>query len=147
METREQITSYPLALPPPRDYHGGGAGSSPERGDGRRRAAPSQPGVAGSVPEKQLRHAPPRGSRTDAPGRPRIRSAPTHALIITDAQGRNPALQPRIPSPFLAQHIAQEVLGPEDHPSRHRSGSAAYLTVRDSTTEILGAADLLDLIV
>lgn len=147
MEMHEQITSYPLALPPPRDYHGGGAGSSQERGDGHRRAAPAQPAVAMSPPEKQLRHAPPRGSRTDAPGRPRTRSAPTQALIITDAQGKNLALQPKILSPFLAQHITQEVLGPEGHPSRHRSGSAAYLTVRDSTTEIMGAAGLLDLIV
>ena len=147
MEKREQIKSYPLALAPPRDHHGGGAGSSPERGDGRRRAAPAQPAVTMSGPEKRLRHAPPRGSRTDAPGRPRTRSTPTQALIITDAQGRNPESRPKIPSPFLAQHIAQEVLGPENHPSRHRAGSASYLTVRDSTTEILGAAGLLDLIV
>ncbi len=111
MEKRERIKSYPLVLAPPRDHRGGGSRSSPERGDGRRRAAPTQ------------------------------------ALIITDAQGRNRELQPKIPSPFLAQHIAQEVLGPEDHPSRHRAGSAAYLSVRDSTTEIMGAAGLFDLIV
>ncbi|MCH8091616.1 MAG: hypothetical protein IIC57_04640 [Proteobacteria bacterium] len=47
----------------------------------------------------------------------------------------------------MAQHIAQEVLGPDDHPSRHRSGSAAYLAVRDSTTEIMGAAGPFDLMV
>ncbi|MEE8549015.1 MAG: hypothetical protein V3S74_06040 [Alphaproteobacteria bacterium] len=50
-------------------------------------------------------------------------------------------------SPFLAQHIAQEVLGPEDDPSRHRAGSAAYLAVRDSTAEFLGAGVALDFIV
>ena len=147
MEKRERIKSYPLALAPPRDHRGAGSCSSPERGDGRRRAAPAQPAVAVAPPGKRLRHAHPRGSRTDAPGKPWTRSAPTQALIITDAQGRNPELQPKILSPFLAQHIAQEVLEPEDHPSRHRTGSAAYLTVRDSTTEILGAAGLLDIIV
>ncbi len=50
-------------------------------------------------------------------------------------------------SPFLAQHIAQEVLGPEDDPSRHRSGSAAYLAVRDSTSEFLGAEAAFDFFV
>ena len=50
-------------------------------------------------------------------------------------------------SPYLAQHIAQEVLGPEDDPSRHRAGSAAYLAVRDSTAEFLGAEGLVEIIV
>ena len=145
MEMSERITSYLLALPPPRAYHG--AGSSPERGDGHRRAAPAQPAVAVSAPAKPLRQALPHGSRSDAPGRPGTRSAPTQALIITHAQGRNPELQPKILSPFLAQHIAQEVLGPEDHPSRHRAGSAAYLAVRDSTTELLGAEAAFDFFV
>ena len=147
MEKRERIKSYPLALAPPRDHCGAGSCSSPERGDGRRRVAPAQPAVAVGPSGKRLRHALPCGSPTDAPGKPRTRSAPTHALIITDAQGRNRELQPKILSPFLAQHIAQEVLGPEDEPSRHRTGSAAYLTVRDSTTEIMGAAGLFDLVV
>ena len=58
------------------------------------------------------------------------------------AMERAPA---KVPSPFLAQHIVQEVLAPEGKSSRHRTGSAAYLAVRDSTTEILGTVGLFDL--
>jgi hypothetical protein len=51
----------------------------------------------------------------------------------------------KVLSPFLAQHIVQEVLAPEGEASRHRAGSAAYLAVRDSTAEILGTVGLFDL--
>jgi len=147
MEKREQIKSYPLALAPPRDHQGAGTRAAGERGEGRPYAPPAYPVATESDIGRQPRNALPRGTLADASGTPGNSPAPTRTMVIIDARGRNPELQPKIPSPFLAQHIAQEVLEPEDDPSRHRAGSAAYLTVRDSTTEILGAAGLFDLIV
>ena len=141
------ITSQPLFLLSQWDHHGAGARSATERGDGRPYAPPAFPVAAVSAIGKQPRHALPRGAHADAPGTPENAPATARTVIIIDRPPDTREMHPMILSPYLAQHIAQEVLGPEDDPSRHRAGSAAYLAVRDSTTVYLGADAAFDFIV
>ena len=141
------IASQPLALVSRWDQYGSGARSIAEHGDARLYALPTFPVAAVRAIGEQPRHAPPRGAHADGPGAPENAPAATRAVIIIDRPAVTQAVHPMILSPFLAQHIAQEVLGPEDDPSRHRTGSAAYLAVRDSTAEFLGAEAAFDFIV
>ena len=141
------ITSQPLALVSRWDQYGGGARSIAEHGDARPYALPAFPVAAVRAISEQPRHAQPRGAHADGPGAPDNAPATARTVIIIDRPAVTQAVHPIILSPFLAQHIAQEVLGPEDDPSRHRTGSAAYLAVRDSTAEFLGAEAAFDFIV
>ncbi len=138
------ITSQPLALVSQWDHYGAGARSAAERGDAHPYAPPAFPVAAVRAIGEQPRHGLPRGAHADGPGT--AENAPTAArtVIIIDRPAVTREVHPMILSPFLAQHIAQEVLGPEDDPSRHRAGSTAYLAVRDSTAEFLGAGVALD---
>jgi len=141
------ITSQPLALVSQWDQYGGGVRSAAERGDAHPYAQPAFPVAAVSAIGKQPRHAAPRDTHADGPGNAENAPAAARTVIIIDRPPVTQAVHPIILSPFLAQHIAQEVLGPEDDPSRHRAGSAAYLAVRDSTAEFLGAEGLVEIIV
>ncbi len=138
------ITSQPLALVSQWDHYGAGARSAAERGDAHPYALPAFPVAAVSAIGKQPRHALPRGAHADGPDTAENAPAAARTVIIIDRPAVTREVHPMILSPVLAQHIAQEVLGPEDDPSRHRAGSAAYLAVRDSTAEFLGAGVALD---
>ncbi len=141
------ITSQPLALVSQWDQYGAQGRPAAEHGDARLYALPAFPVAAVSARGEQPRHALGRGADADVPGA--ADNAPTAArtVIIIDRPAVTQTVHPIILSPFLAQHIAQEVLGPEDDPSRHRTGSAAYLAVRDSTAEFFGAEAAFDFIV
>ncbi len=141
------ITSQPLALVSQWDQTGAGARSTAEHGDARLYAPPAFPVPAVRAIGEQPRHALGRSAYADVPGTAENAPAAARTVIIIDRPAVTQAVHPMILSPFLAQHIAQEVLGPEDDPSRHRTGSAAYLAVRDSTLEFLGAGVALDFIV
>lgn len=141
------ITSQSLALVSQWDQYGAGARSAAERGDAHPYAPPAFPVAAVSAIGEQPRHALPRGAHADGPGAAENAPAAARTVIIIDRPAVTREVHPMILSPFLAQHIAQEVLGPEDDPSRHRAGSAAYLAVRDSTAEFLGADVAFDFIV
>ncbi len=141
------ITSQPLALFSQWDHNGAGARSTAEHGDERLYAPPAIPVAAVRAIGEQPRHALPRGAHADGPGTAENAPVTARTVIIIDRPAVTQAVHPMILSPFLAQHIAQEVLAPEDDPSRHRTGSAAYLAVRDSTAEFLGAGVALDFIV
>ena len=141
------ITSQPLALVSQWDQYGAGARSAVERGDAHPYAPPAFPVAAVGARGEQPRHALPRGAHADGPGTAANAPAAARTVIIIDRPAVTQAVHPMILSPFLAQHIAQEVLGPEDDPSRHRAGTAAYLAVRDSTAEFLGAEAAFDFIV
>ena len=141
------ITSQPLALVSQWDQYGAGARPTAEPGDARLYALPAFPVAAVGARGEQPRHAPPRGAHADGPGAAENAPAAARTVIIIDRPAVTQAVHPMILSPFLAQHIAQEVLGPEDDPSRHRTGSAAYLAVRDSTAELLGAEAAFDFFV
>ena len=142
---RVYITSQPLALVSQWEHYGAQARPSAERGDAHPYAAFPVPAVRAIGEEP--RHALPRGAHADGPDIPGNAPATARTVIIIDRPAVTQAVHPIILSPFLAQHIAQEVLGPEEDPSRHRTGSAAYLAVRDSTAEFLGAGVALDFIV
>lgn len=141
------ITSQPLALVSQWDQYGAGARSAAERGDAHPYAPPAFPVAAVGAIGKQPRHALPRGAHADGPATAENAPAAARTVIIIDRPAVTRQVHPMILSPYLAQHIAQEVLGPEDDPSRHRAGSAAYLAVRDSTAEFLGAEGLVEIIV
>ncbi len=141
------ITSQPLALVSQWNQYGAGARPAAERGDAHPDAPPAFPVPAVSAIGEQPRHAAPRGTHADGPGTAENAPAAARTVIIIDRPAVTQAVHPMILSPFLAQHIAQEVLGPDDDPSRHRTASAAYLTVRDSTAELLGAEAAFDFIV
>ncbi len=141
------ITSQPLALVSQWDQYGAGGRSAAEHGDARLYAPPAFPVAAVRAIGEQPRHAQPRGAHAGGPGSAENAPAAARTVIIIDRPAVTREVHPMILSPFLAQHIAQEVLGPEDDPSRHRAGSAAYLAVRDSTAEFLGAGVALDFIV
>ncbi len=141
------ITSQPLALVPQWDQYGAGARSAAEHGDARLYALPAFPVAAVSAIGEQPRHALPRGAHADVPGTAEYAPAESRTVIISDRPAVTRQVHPMILSPYLAQHIAQKVLGPENDPSRHRAGSAAYLAVRDSTAEFLGAEGLVEIIV
>ena len=141
------ITSQPLALVSQWGQYGAGAHPTAEHGDARLYALPAFPVAAVRAIGEQPRHALPRGAHADGPGTAENAPAAARTVIIIDRPAVTQAVHPMILSPFLAQHIAQEVLGPEDDPARHRTGSAAYLAVRDSTAEFLGAEAAFDFIV
>ena len=141
------ITSQPLALVSQWDQYGAGARSAVERGDAHPYAPPAFPVAAVRAIGEQPRHAQPRGAHAGGPGTAENAPAAARTVIIIDRPAVTRQVHPMILSPFLAQHIAQEVLGPEDDPSRHRAGTAAYLAVRDSTAEFLGAEAAFDFIV
>ncbi len=141
------ITSQPLALVSQWDQYGAGARSAAERGDAHPYASPAFPVAAVSAIGEQPRHALPRGAHADGPGTAGNAPAAARTVIIIDRPAVTRQVHPMILSPYLAQQIAQEVLGPEDDPSRHRAGTAAYLAVRDSTAEFLGAEAAFDFIV
>ncbi len=141
------ITSQPLALVSQWDHNGAGARSASERGDAHPYAPPAFPVAAVRAIGEQPRHALPRGAHAEGPDTAGTAPAAARTVIIIDRPAVTWQVHPMILSPFLAQHIAQEVLGPEDDPSRHRAGSAAYLAVRDSTAEFLGAEGLVEIIV
>ena len=141
------ITSQPLALVSQWDQYGAGGRPTAEHGDARLYALPAFPVTAVSAIGEQPRHAQPRGAHADVPGTAENAPAAARTVIIVDRPAVTQAVHPMILSPYLAQHIAQEVLGPDDDPSRHRTASAAYLTVRDSTAELLGAEAAFDFIV
>lgn len=138
------ITSQPLALVSQWDQYGAGGRSAAEHGDARLYAPPAFPVAAVRAIGEQSRHAQPRGAHAGSPGSAENAPAAARTVIIIDRPAVTREVHPMILSPYLAQHIAQEVLGPEDDPSRHRAGSAAYLAVRDSTAEFLGAGVALD---
>lgn len=141
------ITSQPLALVSQWDQYGAGARSTAEHGDARLYAPPAFPVPAVRGIGEQPRHALPGGAHADGPDTAGNAPATARAVIVIDRPAVTREVHPIILSTFLAQHIAQEILGPEDDPSRHRAGSAAYLAVRDSTTELLGAEAAFDFIV
>ena len=141
------ITSQPLALVSQWDHNGAGPRSAAERGDAHPYASPAFAVAAVGAIGKQPRHALPRGAHADGPDTAENAPAAARTVIIIDRPTVTRQVHPMIMSPYLAQHIAQEVLGPEDEPSRHRSGSAAYLAVRDSTAVFLGADVAFDFIV
>ncbi len=141
------IASQPLALLSQWGPYGAQGRPAAARGDARLYALPAFPVAAVSAIGEQPRHAQPRGAHADGPGAPDNAPATARTVIIIDRPAVTQAVHPMILSPFLAQHIAQEILGPEDDPSRHRTGSAAYLAVRDSTAEFLGAEAAFDFIV
>ena len=138
------ITSQPLALVSQWDQYGAGGRSAAEHGDARLYAPPAFPVAAVRAIGEQSRHAQPRGAHAGSPGSAENAPAAARTVIIIDRPAVTREVHPMILSPYLAQHIAQEVLGPEDDPSRHRAGSAAYLAVRDSTAEFLGAGVAID---
>ncbi len=141
------ITSQPLALVSQWNHNGTGARPAAEGGDARLYAPPAFPVAAVRAIGEQPRHALPRGAHADTPNTAEKAPAAARTVIIIDRPTVTQAVHPIILSPFLAQHIAQEVLGPEDDPSRYRTGSAAYLAVRDSTLELLGAEAAFDFFV
>ena len=141
------INSQPLALVSQWDHYGAATRATAGRGDAHPYAPPAFPVAAVSAIGRQPRHAFPHGAHADAPGTAEISPAAARTVIIIEPPAVAREVHPMILSPYLAQHIAQEVLGPENDPSRHRAGSAAYLTVRDSTTEFLGAEGLFEIIV
>ena len=116
------ITSQPLALLSRWDQYGGGTRSIAEHGDARPYALPAFPVAAVRAIGEQPRHAQPRGAHADGPGAPDNAPAAARTVIIIDRPAVTQAVHPMILSPFLPQHIAQEVRGPEDDPSRHRTG-------------------------
>ncbi len=141
------ISSQTVALVSPWDHDSAQARSAAKRGDAHPYAPPAFPVAAVRAIGEQPRHALPRGAHAEGPDTAENARAAAPTVIIIDRPAVTQAAHPMIPSPYLAQHIAQEVLAPEDEPWRHRSGSAAYLAARDSTAEFLGADAAFDFFV